>query len=132
MPYNEKLADRIREAIGGMGAIEEKKMFRGMCFMLNGKMCICVNEEEILCRVGPEEYEKALEKNGCRPMVHNGKTMTGFVFVDAEAVKSKEDFDYWVRASLAFNKDAKASKPKTRAAAKSKPAAKTGKKLTKK
>src|SRR6516164_8361045 len=111
MPYNEKLANRVREAIADAGDIEEKTMFRGMCFMLNGKMCICVNEDEIMCRVGPAEYEAALEKPGCRPMVHNGKTMTGFVFVSAEAIKLKKDFDYWVKASLAFNKDAKAAKP---------------------
>jgi len=83
-----------------------------MCFMVNGKMCICVNEDKIMCRIGPEEYETALEKPGTRPMVHNGKTMTGFVFVSADAIKAKKDFDYWVNASLAFNKDAKASKPK--------------------
>ena len=44
-------------------------------------------------------------------MVHGGKTMKGFVFVGEEGYKSKKDFDYWIKLSLAFNKDAKASKP---------------------
>ena len=112
MLYNEKLADRIREAIADAGMIEEKKMFRGMCFMLNGKMCICVNAGELLCRVGPEAYEDALEKPGSRPMIHNGRMMKGFVFVDEAAVKPKKDFDYWVKTCVAFNKDAKAAKPR--------------------
>ena len=126
MAYNEKLADRIREAIAGAGTIEEKKMFRGMCFMLNDKMCICVNEDELLCRVGPEEYERALEKNGARPMVHNGKAMSDYVYVSTDGIKTKKDFDYWVNASLAFNKEAKAAKKKAKptTAAKTKPARK--------
>ena len=112
MPYSEKLADRIRESLADAGELEEKKMFRGMCFMLNGKMCICVAENEMMCRVAPDKYEEALEKNGARPMVHGGKTMKGFVFVDEDAIKTKVSFDYWVKLALAFNKDAKASKPK--------------------
>lgn len=112
VPYNEKLADRIREAIAHAGRIEVKKMFRGMCFMLNDKMCICVNQDEILCRVGPEAYEAALEKSGARPMVMGTRTSKGYVCVDAAAVSTKKELDYWVKLSLAFNKDAKSSKAK--------------------
>lgn len=110
MPFDEKLADRIREAIADKGDIEEKKMFRGMCFMLNGKMCICVSNDEMMCRIDPDLYETVMEKTGVRPMVHNGKTMKGFVYVSQDQIKSKKEFDYWVNLSLAFNKTAKASK----------------------
>ena len=110
MPFDEKLADRIREAIADKGDIEEKKMFRGMCFMLNGKMCICVSNDEMMCRIDPDLYETVMEKTGVRPMVHNGKTMKGFVYVSHDLIKSKKEFDYWVNLSLAFNKTAKASK----------------------
>lgn len=112
MPYNEKLANRIREAIADAGVIEEKKMFRGMCFMLNGKMCVCVSREEMMCRIGPDIYEAALEKPGVRPMINNGRTIKGYVYVSAEGFGSKKDFDYWIKTSLAFNAAAKASKPK--------------------
>ncbi len=112
MPVNEKIANRIREGLMNVKKLEEKKMFRGMCFMVNGKMCICVNDEEIMCRVGPDKYEEALERNGCRPMIHNGKTMKGFVFVDEAVLKTKKDLDYWINVCLEFNKKAKASKKK--------------------
>jgi len=112
MPYNEKLADRIREAIADAGKIEEKKMFSGMCFMLNDKMCICVNQDAILCRVGPKAYETALEQPGARPMVMGTRTAKDYVYVDAAAVGSKKELDYWIKLSLAFNKDAKSSKAK--------------------
>ncbi len=112
MPYDEKLADRIREALAGQKKIEEKTMFRGMCFMVNDKMCICVNPDEMLVRVGPDEYETALERSGTRPMIQNGRTAMGFVFVGPEGYKGKINFDYWINAALAFNKEAKASKKK--------------------
>ena len=114
MHYDQKLASRIREALASQKKLEEKTMFRGMCFMVNGKMCICVNPDEIMVRVGPDEYGTALEKPGARPMIHNGKTMTGFVFVGPEGYKGKKNFDYWINAALAFNKLAKASKKKAK------------------
>jgi len=87
--------------------------------MVNGKMCVCVNDEEMLCRVGPDVYEEALERTGCRPMIHNGRNMKGFVFVNQDAIKAKKDFDYWIGLALAFNQEAKASKkPKKKSPAK--------------
>ena len=78
--------------------------------MLNGKMCICVSDDEMMCRIDPEIYETTLEKPGVRAMIHNGKTMKGFVFVSQDVIKSKTDFNYWVHLSLEFNKKAKAAK----------------------
>jgi len=66
-----------------------------------------------MCRIGPDVHEDALKKNGCRPMIHNGKMMKGFVFISEEGMKSKKDFEYWIRLALDFNKSAKAS-PKKR------------------
>jgi TfoX/Sxy family transcriptional regulator of competence genes len=119
MSTDSLLTGRIREALAGQKKLEEKTMFRGICFMVNEKMCICVNHEELMCRIGPKEYETALEKNGVRPMIHNGKTMKGFVFVSEEGYKGKKNFDYWVNACLAFNKEARASKKKTKQTGKS-------------
>jgi TfoX/Sxy family transcriptional regulator of competence genes len=112
MAVNEKLANRIREALTDQKKVEEKKMFSGMCFMVNGKMCVCVNDEEMMCRIGPDHLEEALGRQGVRPMVHNGRMMKGFVFVNEGSIKSQKDFNYWIDLSLAFNKKAKASKPK--------------------
>ncbi len=107
MAYNEKLAIRIRAALSQEPNLDEKKMFRGMCFMVNGKMCICVRDNEIMCRIDPDKYESVLEKKKCRPMIHNGKLMRGFVFVGEEDIKTKKDFQYWIDLSLDFNERAK-------------------------
>jgi len=107
-----QLADRVREALAHIEELEEKKMFGGLCFMVNGKLCIGAKEDEVMFRIGPEEYPAALEKPGCRPMWHSGREMKGYVFVEGDALRAKKDFDYWINASLAFNKIAKAAKPK--------------------
>jgi hypothetical protein len=112
MGYDEKLADRIRASLSGAKALVEKKMFRGVCFMVNGKMCICVGGNEMMCRIGPDRFEEALEKPGVRPMILRGKIMKGFVFVSEDARRSKKDFDYWIQLSLQFNREAKATKKK--------------------
>jgi TfoX/Sxy family transcriptional regulator of competence genes len=113
MSYNEKLADRIREIIAEThDRVEEKKMFGGLCFMVNDKMCLGVEKERIMVRLDPEVYEQALEKEGCTPMDFTGKVMKGYVFVDAAVLNTNKRLDYWVQLALEFNKKAKASKKK--------------------
>ncbi len=111
MPYNEKLASRLREAFAGLPDVEEKVMFRGVTFMVNGKMCISVSGmERIMCRIDPAMYDSLIEMNGCREVVMGGRTMKGFVYVYEDAIKTKKQLDYWVKLALDFNKHAKASK----------------------
>ena len=113
MAYNEKLADRIREIISLTHKItEEKKMFGGLCFMVNDKMCVGVEQERLMVRLDPALYDEVMEKEGCRPMDFTGKIMKGYVFVDIEALNTKKKLEYWVKLALAYNKLAKASKLK--------------------
>lgn len=113
MAYSEKLSNRIREAIADLPKVEERLMFGGVCYMLDGKMCVGVVNDEMMCRIGPDVYEEALEKRGCREMVFTGRPMKGYVYVSNEGMKSKKDFDYWIELCVKFNKFAKASKKKT-------------------
>src|SRR5438309_372594 len=112
MAYDEKLNDRIRESIAHLPNIEEKHMFGGTCFMVNGKMCIGVVKDEMMCRIDPVVYEEALEKTGCREMNFTGKSMKGYVFVSHDGMKTKKQFDYWINLCLEFNQKAKAAKKK--------------------
>lgn len=110
MAYNEKLTNRVREALKGIAKVDEKKMFRGITFMVDGKMCISVGDTRIMCRIDPSLHEEAIKKKGCRTVEMRGRPYAGFVYVDEESIKAKKDFDYWVGLALAFNKYAKASK----------------------
>jgi len=112
MAYNTKLADRIREAFEHIPDVEEKEMFQGVCFMVNGKMCICVSGDEMMCRIGAEQMEAALENSYTRQMIMQGRPSKDFVFVGEEGYHKKRDFDHWVKLALDFNPQAKASKKK--------------------
>ena len=113
MGYDEKLADRIREIVAATGnIIEEKKMFGGLCFMVNQKMCVGVEKDRLMVRLDPGMYDQLLEKEGVHPMEFTGKPMKGYVFVDVDALKSKKQLEYWMTLAIEFNKVAKSSKKK--------------------
>lgn len=119
MAYNEKMADRIREIIAATHKItEEKKMFGGLCFMVNDKMCVGVESERLMLRIDPEGYEALLEKEGVMPMDFTGRVMKGFLFVDNNVLSTKAKLAYWIGLALAYNKKAKPSKTKRRPATK--------------
>ena len=113
MAYNEKLADRVRELISITHKItEEKKMFGGLCFMVNDKMCVGVEKERLMVRLNPDIYEEVMEKEGCMPMDFTGRVMKGYVFVDIEALGTKKKLEYWIKLALDYNKIALVSKKK--------------------
>lgn len=114
MAYNEKLADMTREIISLTEKnVEEKAMFGGLCFMVNGKMALGIEKERLMVRLDPAVYEEVLKKEGCRPMDFTGRVMKGYVFVDAAAVTTKKKLEYWIKLALAYNKIAKPSRKKT-------------------
>ena len=113
MAYNEYLADRIRNVLNERKAsYEEKKMMGGLCFMVDDKMCVGIVKDELMARIGPEKYETALQKNGCKPMDFTGRPMKGYVFVEPDAIDMEDDLAYWVQLCLDFNPLAKSSKKK--------------------
>ena len=112
MAYSEKLAHRIRELLADLPNIEEKEMMGGLTFMVNGKMCVGIIKDELMCRIDPAIHEIVIEKTGCRTMDFTKRPMKGYVMIDETGMKSKKDFDYWIGLALDFNKHAKASKKK--------------------
>ena len=113
MAYDEKLADRVRDRIAESHKnVEEKKMFGGLCFMVNDKMCVGVEKERLMLRIDPEKYDELTGKQGCVPMDFTGKPMIGFVFVGTNVLRTKEQLDYWIGLALDYNKIAKSSKKK--------------------
>ncbi len=116
MSFNEKLADRTRELIAEtQNNVAEKRMFGGLCFMVNDKMCIGVEQERLMVRLDPSRYDEALSKDGAAPMDFTGRVMKGYVFVDIDAVNSRKKLEYWVALALEYNKIAKASVKKKKA-----------------
>ena len=89
MAYDSELADRMRTALQSRSGVVEKKMFGGVCWLLNGNMLCGVEVGRFMFRVGAEQEASALSRAGARPMDITGKPMKGFVWVaarDAEGV----------------------------------------------
>jgi len=112
MAYSEKLAHRIRERFSELSNVVEKEMMGGLTFMYNGKMCVGIIKDELMCRIDPALHEEAVERTGCRTMDFTKRPMIGYVMIDESGMKATKDFDYWIDLSLDFNKKAKASKKK--------------------
>jgi len=104
------LIDRVRRALAHVPRVTERKMFGGITFMVNGKMCISVGRNRLMCRIDPASHERAIERRGAQTVKMKGRAYRGFVHVRADAVALARDLDYWVRACLEYNKRAKASR----------------------
>lgn len=102
MTYDVKLAGRIREILARRKGLAEKKMFGGISFMLNGNMCCGVVKDNLLVRIGPENYEKALAEPHVRPMDFTGRPLRGFVFVGPGGYQTDEDLAKWVKRAVDF------------------------------
>ncbi len=101
---------RVRELISESHPVAEKKMFRGLTFMVNGKMCVSVSGDELMCRIDPALTEPMLKMSGVRPMIRLGKIMKGYIYISPENLKTPKQLFYWVRLCLDFNHQAKAAK----------------------
>src|SRR5437762_4803644 len=110
MAPREALVDRVRAALAHTPRVAEKRMFGGITFMVNGKMCISAGHQRLMCRIDPELHETAIARRGVRTVRMKGRAYRGFVYVREEAVASRRDLHYWVRLCLGFNKRAKSSR----------------------
>jgi len=113
MAYSQNLAIRLRDYFSSSDVkFEEKKMMGGLCFMVDDKMCVGVNKDNLMLRIDPEIYDEVLKKEGAREMDFTGRPMRGFVFVDEPALEKQSGFKHWVNLALEFNPRAKSSKKK--------------------
>ena len=111
MAYDEQLAERVRSGFGKARVrFEEKRMMGGLCFMVDGKMCVGVEKDRLMARIDPAAYESALQRKGCVPMDFTGRPMRGFVFVNPEGLATDAELNEWLKLALEFNPKAKASK----------------------
>jgi TfoX/Sxy family transcriptional regulator of competence genes len=102
LSYSEQLATRVRETLAGRRGVVEKKMFGGLAFLLDGKMCCGVLRDDLVVRVGLEDYARALEMPHARPMDFTGKPMTGFVYVASAGCRDARRLRQWVNWGAEF------------------------------
>ncbi|MBC9909185.1 TfoX/Sxy family protein [Chitinophaga varians] len=104
MAYSEELANKLRKALDKQKGVTEKKMFGGLAFMVNEKMCLTAGADRIMCRIDPALHQAAIARKGCTTVIMGGKEYKGYVHVTADSLHTKADWDYWVNLALDFNK----------------------------
>lgn len=120
MAYDEYLADRIRTIFQSKStSFYEKKMFGGLCYMVDDKMCCGImfnkkkNTDTLMIRIGDEAYQMNEYKKGFQPMDFTGRPMKGYAFITPEGYDSSSDLEHWIQLCIDFNPFASKSKKKS-------------------
>ena len=103
MAYDEEIADRIRELLGGGADLTEKKMFGGLAFLIGGNMAVAASGQGgVLVRVDPGRSETLVATTNARLMEMRGRQMQGWLRVDADDVRTKRQLAKWVRLGTTY------------------------------
>ena len=103
VPYDEDLANRIRELIAGDPDVTEKGMFGGLAFLVRGNMSVAASGQGgLMVRVDPEDTDALVAQAHARPFEMRGRAVQGWLRVDAEGLRTKHQLERWVRRGVAY------------------------------
>ncbi len=102
MAFDENLATRLRGALSGTSGVTEKSMFGGMAFLLDGNMLVGVVRDDLVARVGPEQFEAAVARPGARAFDLSGRPMSGWVMVAPEGCDADGSLNLWIAEALEY------------------------------
>ena len=102
MAFDEHLAERVRRTIGKRQGLAEKKMFGGLAFLLHGNMSCGIHGNELIVRINPETTESALAEPGTRVFDITGRSMRGWLLVNATVLEAETALAQWVRRGLTY------------------------------
>lgn len=105
MPYSSKIEQRInylflQQPAGVRDHIEARNMFGGLAYLFRGKMSVGIVGESLVARIPAACMDKALQRNGSRPMDFTGRVMKEFVFVDPEGFRTDAELAQWIQWGL--------------------------------
>ncbi len=102
MAYDQALAERIRSQMSGLPDMVEKKMFGGICFLVQGNMAVGVIGNDLLVRVGEETAAPLLAMPHVKPFDTFGRVSRGWVLVEPDGVESEADLKTWVDRGVSY------------------------------
>jgi TfoX/Sxy family transcriptional regulator of competence genes len=101
--YDEELAGRIRELVGGEPGLTEQRMFGGLAFLIGGNMAVAASGQGgLLVRVDPAESDALVAETNARPMEMRGREMRGWLRVDEDDVPTKDELQRWIALGTAY------------------------------
>ena len=99
---DEKLIERIRPLLKRRKGYSEKKMFGGVCFMINGNMCVGPWKGSLIVRLDKADHDATQSERHVKPMDITGKVMKGWARVTPAGIKADENLKAWVRRAAKF------------------------------
>jgi TfoX N-terminal domain len=103
MAYDEELADRIRELVGGEPGLTEQKMFGGLAFLIGGNMAVAASGHGgALVRVDPARSDELVATTNAQLMEMGGRRMRGWLRVGPEDLRSERELARWVELGTAY------------------------------
>jgi TfoX/Sxy family transcriptional regulator of competence genes len=111
---DQELLESVRACLLGDRAVKEIKMFGGIGFMLDGNLLVAASKRGLLARVGKEAEREALTRPGASPMIMRGRSMSGYIRVDASTL-DKRAVASWAHLSRLFVQTLPKKKPAPKA-----------------
>jgi TfoX/Sxy family transcriptional regulator of competence genes len=102
MAFDVSLAQRIRDSLARKKNIEEKKMFGGIGFLLQGNMLVGVWKNSLIVRLGQDNYDEALLEPHVKEFDITGRPMKGWVLVESGGVEDDEELRGWIQRAVKF------------------------------
>ena len=103
MAYDEELAERIRVLLVDEPAMNEKKMFGGLGFMLDGNMAFGASSMGgLMVRIDPEDSDELVARPGAGFFEMKGRTMGGWLHIAGEDLAEDEILSDWLSIGIDF------------------------------
>jgi TfoX/Sxy family transcriptional regulator of competence genes len=103
MAYDEELAGRIRQLIGGDPELTEKKMFGGLAFLIRGNMAIAASSEGgAMVRIDPAQSDALVATTKATPMNMRGRDMPGWLRVSSDDLRTDDQLASWVEIGTGY------------------------------
>ena len=102
MAYDHNLAQHIIEILQGTPALDEKKMFGGVGYLIHGNMAVGVHGNGLIVRVGPEAHAEAMTRPHTRPFDLTGRPMSGWLVVEAAGIQDPAVLAEWIQLGVSY------------------------------
>jgi len=100
--YSKHLEERIDAIITPWPNIEKKKMFGGICYLINGNICFGIWKEYLIVRTSVETAVKKMQEKEVKPFDITGKPMKGWFMVGEERWRTPEELGAWLATGRDF------------------------------
>jgi acyl-CoA synthetase (AMP-forming)/AMP-acid ligase II len=102
MPQETCLEQKIEDIVCQWNGLVKKRMFGGICYLLNGNMCFGIFKDYLIVRMAVDLAAKKLMEENVREFDITGKPMRGWVMVERGSWKNQQELVKWLDVGKSF------------------------------